>query len=90
MELEWDSSKRDWTLRNRGLDFLDVERFEYDTVVVVPDRRKDYGEARYNAYGYLDGILCTYCFTYRDARMRIISLRKANDRERRKYKTDTL
>jgi uncharacterized DUF497 family protein len=90
VELEWDEAKRRSTLAKRGLDFADVVRFDYDTVVSIPDVRRDYGEQRFNAYGYLDGVLCTYCFTYRNTRMRIISLRKANDRERKKYQTGTL
>ena len=63
MELEWDEEKRQWTLEHRRLDFADVERFDYDTVATVPDQRRDYGEARFNSYGLLDGVLCTYCFT---------------------------
>ena len=34
---------------------------------------------------HLDGVLCTYCFTWRDGRMRVISMRIANARERKKY-----
>ncbi len=85
MELEWDEAKRQWTLDHRELDFADVENFDYQTVITVPDSRHDYGEMRYNAYGYLDGVFCTYCFTWRENRMRIISLRKANDRELKIY-----
>ena len=90
MELEWDEAKRRNTLERRGLDFADVENFDYDTVISVPDRRLDYGEERFNAYGYLRGVLCTYCFTWRNGRMRIISMRRANDRERKKYQAGTL
>jgi uncharacterized DUF497 family protein len=90
IELEWDEMKRQQTLRKRGLDFAQVRDFDYDTVVTVPDGRRDYGEERFNAYGYLHGVLCTYCFTYRPPRMRIISLRKANDRERKKYQEGSL
>jgi uncharacterized DUF497 family protein len=85
LELEWDEVKRQWTLDNRRLDFADVQRFDHDSVITVPDLRKDYGEQRFNAYGYLHGDLTTYCFTWRVGRMRIISMRKANDRERKSY-----
>jgi uncharacterized DUF497 family protein len=90
VELERDERKRRDTLDRRFLDFADVEAFDYDTVVSAPDRRRDYGEQRFNAYGYLRGVLCTYCFTWRNGRMRIISMRKANDRERRKYQKGAL
>ncbi len=85
MELEWDEVKRLGTLRERHLDFADVARFDYDTVVTWPDDRRDYGEARFNSYGYLDGVLCTYCFTMRQGRLRVISMRKVNERERQRY-----
>lgn len=90
MELEWDEGKRKQTLERRGLDFAEVANFDYDTVVTVADLRRDYGEQRYNAYGYLHGVLCTYCFTWRDGRMRVISMRKANARERQKYQAGAL
>ncbi len=85
MELEWDEAKRLWTWEDRGLDFADVVRFEPDSVRIFRDLRRDYGEPRFNTYGYLDGVLCTYCWTPRDVRIRIISLRKANERERERY-----
>jgi uncharacterized DUF497 family protein len=84
MELEWDEAKRQWTKDTRHLDFADVERFDYDSVVTWLDDR-DYGEPRFNSYGYLDGVLCTYCFTWRHGRLRVISMRKVNERERKRY-----
>ncbi len=90
MELEWDEAKRLTTLIERGLDFADVVRFDDTGRVTRPDLRRDYGEIRFNTYGYLDGTLCIYCWTRRDVRVRVISLRKANDRERKKYQAGTL
>ena len=85
MELEWDEVKRQWNKDNRGLDFADVQQFDQDPVVTIADKRRDYGEVRYNSFGYLRGEFCTYCFTWRENRMRIISLRRANDREFQNY-----
>lgn len=86
MELEWNPVKRQWTLDTRGLDFADVEFFEFDTADTVTDRRTDYGEIRQVSTGYLHGRLCVLCWTYRgDQTIRVISLRKANDREQKKY-----
>ena len=87
IELEWDEDKRQWTPDNRLLDFADVVRFDPATLTTIPDTRYDYGEPRLNSMGYLDGVLCTYCWTPRGSRTRIISLRKANDRERKGYET---
>jgi uncharacterized protein len=88
MELEWDETKRQQTLQERGLDFAEVSRFDADTIVTVPDTRFDYGEIRYRSTGYLDGVLCRYCWTSRFGRMRIISMRKVNDRERKIYEAE--
>jgi uncharacterized protein len=88
MDLEWDERKRQLTLEERGLDFADVVRFNPDTVVTVRDERFDYGEDRYRSTGYLDGVLCRYCWTLREGRTRIISMRKVNDRERKVYEAE--
>ncbi len=85
MELEWDEEKRQRNLRERGLDFADVVYFDPASIVVDIDMRRDYGEVRYNWTGYLDGVLCRLCWTPRNGRMRIISMRKINDRERKVY-----
>jgi hypothetical protein len=90
MELEWDEDKRLNTLISRGLDFADAARFDPASIRTWPDLRRDYGELRYNSYGYLDSVLCTYCFTPRGSRTRIISMRRANDRERKKYEAGAL
>lgn len=87
MDLEWDEDKRLWTLFHRALDFADIEWFDPASLKTVPDLRNDYGEERFNTFGYLDGVLCIYCWTPRGSRTRIISMRKANDRERKKYQT---
>ncbi len=85
MELESDERKRQWTLDKRGLDFADALYFDPASVRIYRDSRRDYGEPRFNIYGYLDSVLCTFCWTPREVRVRIISMRKANDRERERY-----
>jgi uncharacterized DUF497 family protein len=86
MDLEWNETKRQWTLEVRGLDFADVEFFEFDTASTVADQRTDYGEVRQVSTGYLHGRLCVLCWTEREGQtIRVISLRKANDREQKKY-----
>lgn len=85
MELEWDETKRQDALLNRGLDFADVVEFGWRGAVIEPDDRGDYGERRMIAYGYLHGRLCVLCFTERGPKLRVISLRKANDREIKRY-----
>lgn len=49
------------------------------------DRRKDYGEVRIFSFGYLDHFPVVVVWTYRGVKRRIISLRRANEREVKKY-----
>jgi uncharacterized DUF497 family protein len=81
----WDERKRARNLRKHGVDFAIVERFEFDAAVIVVDDRKDYGEPRYRAFGVIEGRLHVLIFTARGAQTRVISLRRANDRERKNY-----
>ncbi|MGL4489139.1 MAG: BrnT family toxin [Rhizobiaceae bacterium] len=90
MELEWDEAKRQDALRERGLDFADVVRFRFEQQYTIQDNRTEYGEPRFVSTGYLDGRLCVLCWTFRDDKMRIISLRKANEREQKKYQDTSL
>jgi uncharacterized DUF497 family protein len=82
---EWDESKRQDTLAKRRLDFADVRDFEMSTAEHHRDLRHDYGEIRYVSTGFLHGRLCVLCWTLRNRRLRVISLRKANDREKKAY-----
>jgi uncharacterized DUF497 family protein len=85
VELEWDEGKRQWTLRERQLDFADVADIDPTSLATEPDTRQDYGEARFSSFAYLHDTLINFVWTPRGARIRIISMRKANDRERKKY-----
>lgn len=84
-EFEWDEAKRLTNLEKHGLDFAEVAGFELLAAVIVPDRRRDYGENRFRAYLRVDGAGRSLSFTWRNDRIRIISLRRARDRELRRY-----
>ncbi|MEP6535052.1 MAG: BrnT family toxin [Bryobacteraceae bacterium] len=49
------------------------------------DDRRDYGETRYITFGLLDERMVVIAHTSRDGRIRIISMRKGNDREHKTY-----
>lgn len=51
----------------------------------VLDVRADYGEERVVSYGAVDERIWVCVFTHRGGHIRIISVRKANDRERWRY-----
>ncbi len=83
--IEWDKEKRDWTLRHRGLDFADVALVEWDQAVTSVDTRKDYGEVRFHTLAPIQDRLCAFAWCQRGDRIRVISLRKANQREVQSY-----
>lgn len=86
MHFEWDETKRLQNLEKHGLDFAEVaELFACEAPLVVEDTREDYGEKRFQGLGVLRGIVVLFVFTPRDDGLRIISMRKANKKERAIY-----
>lgn len=71
--------------RERGLPFSMVEEFDFESATVAIDTRRIYGETRYVALGMLRGRLHVVCFTEVADGIRVISLRKANAREVKRY-----
>ena len=67
------------------MNFAELDDFEWESAAIRPDRRRDYGEDRYIAFGMMGGRLHALIFTPRDGAVRIVSLRKANPREERDY-----
>jgi uncharacterized DUF497 family protein len=82
---EWDEAKRQKNVAKHGVDFPAIESFEWETALVIPDNRKNYGELRSLAYGLIGRRLYCATFTVRGTNIRIISLRKANDKEVERY-----
>ena len=60
------------------------EVFSGPTLTAEDDRR-DYGEDRFITVGFLDASMVVVVWTPRKVGARIISMRKANDREQRIY-----
>ncbi len=85
MRLEWDDNKRVSTIAARNLDFADVALVDWNDALTIEDRRVDYAEARFVTMAPIKGRLCVFAWCQRDDALRIISLRKANDRERSRY-----
>ena len=85
MAYEWDEAKSRANLEKHGLAFEDAEEvFEGDVITVV-DQRKDYGEPRFATLGALRGRVVFVAHTVRANTVRIISMRKANEREQKIY-----
>jgi uncharacterized DUF497 family protein len=81
----YDPKKNDRNIAKRGLSFDRVADFDFATAIRSVDTRKEYGEVRIVEVGYLDQRLHVLCYVQIDADIRVISFRKANDREVRKY-----
>ena len=85
MRITFDPVKRDWTLINRGLDFLDVPKVFAGPQFQFEDSRADYGESRIVTVGLLGGRMLILVWTARGDARHIISMRKANEKEQRRY-----
>jgi uncharacterized DUF497 family protein len=81
MRIIYDPVKSEKNQRERGLPFSLAEFFDWESAFVIVDNRKDYGEIRYIALGFIHDRLHVMCFTRIKKMLRIISLRKANKRE---------
>lgn len=72
-------------LKHDGLSLAEAADIEWDDAAYIQDQRHDYRESRIVAFAYLADRLCVVVFVDRDDQRRIISLRKANYREVRRY-----
>mgnify|MGYP006435531697 FL=1 len=66
----------------RGIDFDYAARIFDNEYIEWQDERYDYGEPRFIVLGKIDNQIHTVVYTWRGGRRRIISARKANQRER--------
>jgi uncharacterized DUF497 family protein len=82
---EWDEDKRHENLRKHRIDFWDAATIWTGPVLEIQDRRFDYPEDRFIAYGILEGQVLAVIFTWRGGSRRIISARKTKHAERRAY-----
>ena len=85
MSVEYLPTKREATLSERGLDMARAAEIFSGATLTVEDDREDYGETRLITIGFLDSRMVVVVWTQRGAARRIISLRKANEREQKAY-----
>jgi uncharacterized protein len=85
MQITFDEEKRRRTLEDRGLDFADADRIFDGPEFTQLDDRFDYPEARYQTYGILNERLVMIAWTPVEGGIHVISMRKCNDREQRKF-----
>jgi len=80
-----DSRKEIRNISERNLSLDLAEQLDWATALIWEDKRKDYGERRYCVLGFIEDRLYSVVFTPRDGKPRVISLRKANKREVKRY-----
>jgi uncharacterized protein len=86
MEFAWNPAKCAKNIAERGIDFADaVVGLAAPMRKVAVDNRKAYGEERYNMLAKVNGRVFHLTYTERGKVTWIISARKANKREQRRY-----
>ena len=85
VEITYDPAKNAANIECRGLSFELVAELDWSTAVINEDTRKTYAERRYRVFGYIGKRLYAAVFTPRGAAVHVISFRKANSREVKRY-----
>ena len=86
MEFEWDTRKAAQNIAKHGVPFEYAARVFLDAHRVDrEDERRDYREERRLTLGKIDGRLFAVAYTPRGELIRLISARKASEREQRRY-----
>jgi uncharacterized protein len=85
MRITFDPAKRDWTLANRGLAFEDAATVLLGASFEFVDDRVDYGETRITTVGLLAERMVVVVWTQRSECCHVMSMRKANAREYKRY-----
>lgn len=85
MDISFDPAKSGRNARERGLPFDRVYEFDFDTAAIWPDLRFNYPEPRFIATGLIGARVHVVCYTPTAEGIRVISFRKANDREAGRY-----
>jgi uncharacterized protein len=85
MQIEFYPRKDAINQKKHKISLEEATEFDWDIAVYVQDKRKIYGEWRMIAIGYIQDRLHVLVYTERCNIIRVISLRKANNREKRFY-----
>ena len=86
MKFEWNKDKNKSNIKKHGLDFNDAFLFFESPYLCSEDTRSDYKEKRVIAVGTIEERVIVTVFAEKKNKTRIISMRKANEREKKKFK----
>ena len=85
MDITYDPAKNQRNIAERGISFDKAADFDFYSANIDVDLRRDYPEVRYQALGFIGTRLHVIIFTETNTGIRVISLRKANNREQNRY-----
>ena len=88
MKITFDTAKNEKNIRERSISFEQMAEIDWETVILEEDIRKEYGEIRIQVTGFINDRLHVSIITYRRGCLHVISMRKANLRERKKYEKE--
>ncbi len=83
--IDFDPAKDEINRRKHGISLGAADLGDWQQAWIARDERRDYGEPRWYAYLPIAGRVFVVVYTERADVTRIISLRRANPREVRKY-----
>ncbi len=84
-KLTWHKSKRQAALADRGLDFADAGEVLATAIYQFEDTRQNYGEKRMVCIGFLGNRMTVVGYVQRGEIRHIFSMRKANEREQKRF-----
>lgn len=81
----WDEEKNEQNIRDHGIDFNDAKEIFYGPTIEALDADHSAVEERYTAYGMATGRVLRVTYTMRGEVYRLISARKADRNDTRRY-----
>ena len=87
IKYEWDENKRQKIIEERSLDIavLAPSVLSGKNTLFLPDKRREYGEERWLAFGIVRSLRLCVCFTLRSDVVRLITIYKVNKKDWEKY-----
>jgi uncharacterized protein len=89
MDISFDPAKNARNVAVHGSSLAQAADFGWHEALIAEDTRRDYGERRFQALGLIGMRVYVLVHTPREGRVHVISLRKANKREVRRYENKT-
>ncbi len=92
MDFDWDNNKDQSNITKHGISFEEaIAIFDDPNILIFEDVRFNYGETRFVSIGQITiitqekKVIIVVIHTQRNQAIRLISARKANERERKRY-----